>query len=66
MGLPDGKMILFLFKELKEELPSSSHRAEVALFIAGKKKKNYIGQLKVQWLLSLSFPAHPSLSTTAF
>lgn len=41
MGLPDGRTILFLFKELKEELPSSSHRAEVALFIAGKKKKLY-------------------------
>lgn len=64
MGVPDGRTILFLFKELREELPSSSHRAEVALFIAGK--KIYIGQLKVQWLLSLSFPAHPSLSTTAF
>ena len=45
--LPDGRTFLFLSQELREELPSSSHRDEVALFIAGLKIINYNGQLKV-------------------
>lgn len=57
MGLPDGRMILFLFKELKEELPSSSHRAEVALFIAGKKKLYWTAESTVVAFSVLSCPS---------
>lgn len=38
VGLTDGRTVLFLFKELRKGLPSSSYRAEVAFFVARPKR----------------------------